>query len=118
MAPFYRTMRLFSQDGTRSVAVEALVDTGSSYAMVPAPLLEELGIEPEQELPFILADESVMVRPVAELVVEVQGHRTHTWCIFGEPNAKPLIGAYTLEGTGLMVDSLNERLVPLVGLLK
>ncbi len=118
MSPFPRTLRVYSLDRTRSIAVEALVDTGSSYSMVPAPLLEELGIAPEQELRSILADERVMLQPVAEVQVEVEEQRTHTWCIFGTPDSQPLIGAYTLEGARLMVDPVNERLVPLVGLLK
>ena len=29
-----------------------------------------------------------------------------------EPESEPLLGAYTLEGLALAVDSLNERLVP------
>lgn len=118
MSTFTKPLRLFSPDRTRSALVEGLVDSGATYSMVPAPLLRELGVEPEDEMRFILAGESVMVRPAGQLQVEVEGRRTFTWCIFGDPEAQPLIGAYTLEGARLMVDPVGERLVPLIGLLK
>lgn len=118
MSTFTKPLRLFSPDRVRSIAVEALVDSGATFSMVPAALLSNLGVEPECEMRFILADKSVTVRLAGQLRVEVEGRQTFTWCIIGDPEAQPLIGAYTLEGARLMVDPANERLLPLIGLLK
>ena len=35
-----------------------------------------------------------------------------TLVAFGEDNAPPVLGAYTLEGFGLAVDTVMQRLVP------
>jgi len=42
--------------------VEFLVDSGAIYSVVPAPILEELGIKPLAEQSFRLADGSKIVR--------------------------------------------------------
>jgi predicted aspartyl protease len=40
-----------------------------------------------------------------------------TLVIFGDEGASALLGAYTLEGLGLAVDTVNRRLVPMTGSL-
>ena len=37
-------LRLTNLDGGRTISVEALVDTGSTYSVIPAHLLDELGV--------------------------------------------------------------------------
>ena len=117
MGTFHRSMTLYSKDLARANRVEALVDSGATYSLAPRPVLERLGIEPEDELAFRLADNRVITRPIAQVGVEVEGRRTVTWCIFGDPESVPLLGAYTLEGLRLAVDSFNNRLIPLQGFL-
>lgn len=38
-------------------------------------------------------------------------------CIFGDEGSQTLLGAFTLEGFSLAPDPVNERLVPVAGLL-
>ena len=42
--------------GGRFENLEALVDTGATYTWVPRDLLERLGVRPDEERPFVLAD--------------------------------------------------------------
>ena len=44
MGTFNWPIRLDSLDGQRSLDIEAMVDTGASYTIVPARLLRELGV--------------------------------------------------------------------------
>jgi predicted aspartyl protease len=90
----------------------ALVDTGSTYTVVPAPLLESLGIAPEWSSVFELADGRREEYSLAEVLVRVNGQERTTICIFGKPEGEPLLGAYTLEAFGLAADPVNRRLVP------
>ena len=117
MGIFTRSMTLVSSDATRSQTLDALVDSGATYSLAPRSVLEELGIEPIDEMEFTLADGRVVAMPLAQVEVEVEGRRTVTWCIFGESESTPLLGAYTLEGLRLAVDAFNQRLVPLQGYL-
>ena len=113
MGTFTRPLTIHSADGTLSETVDALIDTGSTFSVVPWPMLDRLGFQPTQDLPFTLADNRTVIRPAAEIPAEVEGRRTTTWCIFGDVDTESILGVYTLEGTRLMVDPVDHRLVPL-----
>ena len=55
--------------------LEALVDTGAGYTVVPRPVLEALGCEPHRLQPVRFADGRVEEWPVAEVEVECEGRR-------------------------------------------
>jgi len=44
--------------------------------------------------------------------VELDGRRRPILCLFGSPDAPPLIGAHTLEAFLLTVDPIEQELVP------
>ena len=46
MGTFTWPLRITGLDGGRSVDVEATVDTGAMYTMLPARTLRDLGVEP------------------------------------------------------------------------
>ncbi len=104
-------------EGRRWETVEALVDTGASYTLVPRPLLERLGVAARFRQPFILADGRQADCDMAETLVRLNGQTRTTLIIFGEEPAVPLLGAYTLEGFGLAPDPVNRRLIRVPGLL-
>ncbi len=95
----------------------ALVDTGASYSSVPADLLQRLGVPVKDQVTFILADGSRILRNVGRTGIRIDGKSEITLVVFGGEDAAPLLGAYTLQGLLLGVDSPNERLVPVPGLL-
>jgi len=110
---FSKTLRLASIDGERSVEVEALVDTGSFYTLVPARLLTELEVEPFDTYTLELADGRLVDYDVGLAGATVDERTAPTLVLFGDDDIEPLLGAYTLQGLMLAVDSPNERLVPL-----
>ena len=113
MGVFSKTLRLASIDGERTVEVEALVDTGSFYTLVPARLLTELELEPFDTYTLELADGRLVDYDVGLAVATVDERTAPTLVLFGNDDVEPLLGAYTLEGLLLAVDPLNTRLVPL-----
>lgn len=104
-------------EGTRFESVNALVDTGASYTAVPAAVLRELGVSVQDQVTFILADGSQILRNVGRTWIRIDGKSEITLVVFGDEDAEPLLGAYSLQGLLLGVDLPNERLVPVPGLL-
>ena len=55
--------------------LEALVDTGAGYTVVPRPVLEALGCDPHRLQPVRFADGRVEEWPVVEVEAECEGRR-------------------------------------------
>ncbi len=117
MGTFSVPIEIGNPEGTRYESVAALVDTGASYASVPGTLLRMLGVPVRDQVTFILADGSRILRNVGQTWIRIDGKSEITLVVFGDEDAAPLLGAYTLQGLLLGVDSPNERLVPVPGLL-
>ena len=91
--------------------VDALVDTGAFYTMLPSSELQKLGVIEEEREEFELADGSVREYPLGETRVRVNGREVSTVVVFGEEESSPILGAYTLERLMLAVDPRNQRLM-------
>jgi clan AA aspartic protease len=93
--------------------VEFLIDSGAIYSVVPAAILERLGISPITEQQFRLADGSKIVRKKG-IALFRRGERVGgADVIFGEEGDSTLLGAFTLEALGLSLDPLRRELKPL-----
>lgn len=88
------------------------VDTGAAYTTLPARLLWEMGIEPTSRRTFLLADGRRIESDLGRAWATIDDASEMTLVAFGEEDAPPLLGAYTLEGMGLAVDPVAQRLVP------
>lgn len=93
--------------------LEFLVDSGATYSIVPAPVLEELGIKPISERTFRLADGSKIVRRLGIAAYRYKDLVGGADVIFGEPGDSNLLGALTLESLGLGLDPVRRELFPL-----
>ncbi len=118
MGSFRVRIEVGDPKGERFEALESLVDTGASYTWLPASLLRSLGIEPEEQRDFILADGRRVPYGIATALVRMDGRVKPTQVVFGDEDTEPLLGVVTLEEFGLGVDAVNERLIPTPGLLK
>ena len=106
------TIRLDSMDGERSLEIEAMVDTGASYTIVPANLLRDLGVEPIDKITLFPADGHPVQYDIGQAIATINDRSIHTLVVFGDDNARALLGAYTLEGLRLAVDPAHGRLIP------
>ena len=92
--------------------VDALVDTGATYTVLPDSVLrEQVGVTPREHLEFTLADGRPMVLPVGEARLTVGGREATNRVVFGEAG-QYMIGATTLQVLGLIADTTNHKLVP------
>ena len=95
--------------GERFQIVEAPVDTGATFSIVPAPILDGLGVEPQRSGSFELADGSFRDYRIGETILRVEGDEVHSVVVFGDEDMGSILGAYTLERIGLAVDSSRQR---------
>ena len=118
MGHFRVALQVGNRAGERVEPIEALVDTGATYTWIPRDVLTRLGVTPEEEWPFVLADGREVRYPVAWMLMRI-GERTQpTIIVFGEPGSEPILGVFALEGFRLAADPVNRRLISVPGLLK
>jgi len=100
------------QRGKTRTVEDALVDTGSEYTWVPRAVLESLGIRAERTQRFVVADGRALERSVGFAIVHAGGTNAPDLVVFAEASDMVLLGARSLEGMNLRVDSLRKQLVP------
>jgi hypothetical protein len=81
-------------------------------------VLEGLGVVPEEEWPFELADGREVQYPVAWIRMRIGDRVQPTIAVFGAPGSEPILGVFALEGFRLAADPVNRRLISVPGLLK
>ena len=117
MGTFSHPLEVGDPQGQRFEQVETLVDTGATFTVLPANLLQRLGVSYQRTIRFRLADGSILEREAGETVVRLNGLVLTTTVVFGEEGAPSLLGAVTLETALLAVDPVRQELVPTEGLL-
>ena len=112
MGTFRHPLTLFAPSGGRMEIVDAMVDSGSTFSWITGSVLGRLGIRPDRERVFIMADGHQTRLGMAEVRVELDGEQLTTLVVFAPEGSEPLLGAYTLEAFSLAVDVTNRRLIP------
>lgn len=100
-------------DRTRSLRIPSLlVDTGSEHTWLPEGKLQRIGVKREKkDVRFIMANGQMVTRSVGFAIVRVDRYFTIDEVVFAEPGDLLLLGARTLEGLNLAVDSAKKKLV-------
>ena len=93
--------------------LELLVDSGAVYSVVPADVLERLGIRPITQEEFRLANGTTIVRRKGGALFRYGDRMGVADVVFGEPGDALLLGALTLEALGLALDPLRRELRPI-----
>ncbi len=92
--------------------VKTLVDTGSEYTWVPAHSLEKIKIKREKkDISFVMANGTHITRNVGFAIIRVCEAFTIDEVVFAEEGDLLLLGARSLEGLNLTVDSRLKKLV-------
>lgn len=97
----------------RSVVVrKLLVDKDSEYTWIPEETLKKIGVTPEKkDVPFVMADGQTIRRTVGFAIIRIGSCFTVDEVVFAHKGDLELLGARTLEGLGLRVDSRRRQLV-------
>ena len=114
MGTFYTKCKLENvSDRSRSVVLSRLlVDTGSEYTWAPAKSLEKIGIDRQKkDVLFVMANGQQVTRSVGFAIIRLDKHFTIDEVVFAEKGDWLLLGARSLEGLNLTVDSRRKKLV-------
>ena len=103
--------KIYSMDKSRSVEVDALVDTGATLSVVPRKIAEELGIEVIRKDEVETGTGTIEVdRGVA--VISIGNRETFSEVWISDIIDRVIIGAVVLELMGLKIDPRTGRLEP------
>ena len=115
MGTFRIAIRVAGLGGDNPVAVTALVDTRATHSMMPASLLDRLGITPTRQRTFTMADGRAETYDIGAAMFSVGEEAMPCPVIFGR-EGRYLLGATTLENFDLAVDPVNLKLTPVAEL--
>ena len=118
MGTFYVDVGIANYTGGEFLEINALVDTGSTHATVPASILERLGVTPRRRQPYRLADNRVVEYGTGSVLLRYGEDEAIVPVVFGPEEIGACIGATTLEILSLAVDPLGQTLVQVEGLMR
>lgn len=96
-----------------AIELEFLIDTGAIYSVAPAGVLKRLGIGRLEREEFTLADGTKRTYSIGEGFFELGRKAGTSKIVFGPKGATPLLGAFTLESLGLMLNPVTRELIPM-----
>ena len=117
MGTFSVEIEVGDPSGSRFEPVEALVDTGATYTMLPASMLRSLDVSPIDSQSFILTNGQRVCREIGQTLVSIDSRVRTTQVVFADEESDPVLGMVTLGVFGLRVDPIQRCLVPVDGLL-
>ena len=117
---FYTTVGIESplQRGKIVEVPGVLVDTGAEATWMPRAIMESLNIAPERMETYQMADGRVLTRAVGFAIVHAGGKATNDDVVFAEPTDLVILGARSMEGLNLRIDTRTKQLVsagPILG---
>jgi len=114
MGTFYTNCRVENQVARkRSAEVpKMLVDTGAEFTWINAETLRKIGVKREKkDYTFVMSNGQQVTRAVGFAIIRIGDALTTDEVIFGEPGDLQILGARSLEGMNLRVDSRAKKLV-------
>jgi clan AA aspartic protease len=98
---------------TRSIEVEAVIDTGATMLVLPQELIDELDLRKMREARVRYTNNKTEIKSIYSVVtVEICG-RAGEFNVLGEPEgAQPLVGQIILEQLDVVVDPSTRKVVP------
>ena len=90
METFKTRLGVSDGNGGATQWVEALVDTGATYTVLPSSILQGLlGVQPRVQEEFTFADGRKMLKPVGEARHHVEDREAISRVVFGDDGAIP-----------------------------
>lgn len=102
-----------TRPSSKQARVRFLIDSGTTYTLLPYQDWQAIGLKPERTLAFTLADGTTVQRDVSECHIALPEGEGHTPVILGEPGDEALLGVVTLEILGLVLNPFTRTLQPM-----
>jgi len=101
------------QNEGKLVDVDFLVDSGATHSFVQSKILKDLGIKPNDERDFVLANGDLITRKLGTALFKFENRSALSQVVFAEDGDESLLGVVTLENMGLGLNPIQRVLVPL-----
>jgi predicted aspartyl protease len=114
MGAFYVGCKVENHKDQKRAAVvpKLLVDSGSEYTWLPEEVLKQIGVQPvKKDLQIQMANGQIITRTVGYAILRVAGFETIDEVVFAQKGDLSLLGARSLEGMNVNVDSRRKRIV-------
>lgn len=114
MGTFYTAARIANLDDRKKTlqVPKLLVDTGAEFTWINGETLKKLGVRREKkDCNFVTATGQEITRAVGFALIHVGNTFTVDEVVFSEPGDLELLGARSLEGLNLRMDSRAKKLV-------
>lgn len=100
-------------DPTRSVEVDAIVDTGATMMVLPQNIVDELNLRKISDVTVRYANNQRQQKSIyAGLIIEIKGRKGSFDVLAEEEGTEPLIGQIVLEELDLVVEPKTRTLMP------
>jgi clan AA aspartic protease len=96
-----------------AIEIELLVDSGALFSVLPASVLDALGVVRKHRQEFTLADGTHVAYDVGEVSFAVGDLDATSKVVFAPEGVTPLLGAVALESLGLMLNPVTRELFPM-----
>ena len=101
------------KDTSKSIEIEAVIDTGATMSVLPMDLIQKLGLEKIDEMNVRYADNSVKRREVyGWIILEIAGRKAVFDVLAEDEGAQPLIGQIVLERLDLVIEPSRRKVIP------
>ena len=120
MGTFYTSCKVENVVNRSQSAIirRLLVDSGREYSWIPTAALERIGVNRERkDVPFVMANGQQISRSVGFVIIRLDKFFTVDEVVFAQKGDLALLGARSLEGLNLRVDSHLKKLVAAAPLL-
>lgn len=101
------------KDQKKSALVSRLlVDSGSEYTWLPEEVLKQIGVQPvKKDMQIQMANGQIITRSVGYAILRVAAFETIDEVVFAQKGDLNLLGARSLEGMNVHVDSRRKRIL-------
>ena len=110
MGTFKARVGVTDGNGGGTQWIDALVDTGATYSVLPASMLHDLGVRPKMSLVFTFGTGERRQLPVGDAYFSIGDREGASKVVFGE-EGQYLLGATTLQELALIADTGSHRLL-------
>ena len=111
MGHTFAKVKLYSpSDQSKTLDLDLIVDTGSTYTWVKRVRLSGLELKPMGKRVFKTIEGKLIEREIGEAIIECEGEKATTIIVFAEEGDVEVLGVYALEGLGLEVGPTKRRL--------
>ena len=111
MGIFSVELTVRNRDTLVGETVLAVVDTAATISVMPASVLNRLGIEPLRTRRFRLANDETVEYRTGMALFETSDRDGEASVAFG-PEGRYLMGVTTIEELAFVVDPIRRRLIP------